>query len=147
MKFNDIYKDMADKPTVRICSWCQKINDPQFAEYARGIDVKIREEMKVVDQQVKDNKDNFVYTHGVCIPHVVQTYKELPNMTDDRLNSVVNKALQNDPPPCLLTNEPLRHAYMKGLFTPELIQQATKAKHQQQLEERQKLKKLAGIKG
>ena len=30
---------MADKPTVRICSWCQKINDPQFAEYARGIDV------------------------------------------------------------------------------------------------------------
>ena len=103
--------------------------------------------MKVVDQEVKDNIDNFVYTHGVCIPHVVQTYKELPNMTDDRLNSVVNKALQNDPPPCLLTNEPLRHAYMKGLFTPELIQQATKAKHQQQLEERQKLKKLAGIKG
>lgn len=141
----EILIDMADKPMVTICSWCQKINDPQFTQFGAGVDTKVKEELKIVDQQVKANGDKFTFSHGVCVPHAIQSYKEIPGMTKDRLKTIVDKMAQGNPPPNLVENEPLRHAYMKGLFTPELIQQATKEKHALQLEFRQRFKKLAGL--
>lgn len=138
-------EDMAEKPMVRICSWCQKINDPQYAEQAAGLDTKVKEEMKEVDRKVKESENNFTFSHGICLPHTIQVYKAMPGMTEDRIKMVIQKAEQGNPPPCLITNEPLRHAFMKGLFTPEMIQQATKEKHRLQLEMRQRFKKLAGV--
>jgi hypothetical protein len=82
--------------------------------------------MKVVDAQVKANKDNFVFSHGTCLPHIVQTYRGM-KIPEERIKLMVDKA-KGDAPPCLVANTPesqaLRHAYMKGLFTKEQMEQA-----------------------
>ena len=123
---------MADKQMIRMCSWCQRINKPNMVEQSLSIPAKIKEEMKVVDEQVKVHKDNFAFTHGVCIPHAIQAYKDAPGMTEDRLKIIVDKVGKSDPPPCLVEDTPemeaLRHAYMRGLFTKELMQQALQQK-------------------
>lgn len=134
------------KPEVRICSWCQQINSPQFALYAINIDQKVKDEMKVVDEQVRahDEKD-FSFSHGICLPHLIQMYKKQPKMTDEKLKLAIHqsKTQKGGPIPCLLTNDSLRHAYMRGLFTPELIQQAAQYQENEEIIER--FKKLAGI--
>lgn len=140
---------MADKPMVRMCSWCQQINGKNMAAQAATIPAKIKEEMKVVDEQVRANKDNFTFTHGVCIPHVIQTYSTIPNMTEEKLKSIVDKVQKSDPPPCLVEDTPemaaLRHAYMRGLFTKESMQQAIQTQQSGSAQLTERLQVLAGI--
>jgi hypothetical protein len=128
------------KPTVRVCSWCQRINSP---ELSGNVDQQIKDEMKVVDSQIKANHDNFHFTHGICLLHLTQMYKDMP----EKLGPVLRKAEleKGGPVPCLLTDTNLRHAYMRGLFTPRLMKQALKNQQQAKTELTERLKKLAGI--
>jgi len=136
------------KPEVRICSWCQNINKPQFAPYAVDVDQTVKDEMKEVDRQVREHDKDFIFSHGICLLHLVQMYKKLPKMTDEKLKLAIyqSKTQKSGPIPCLLTNEPLRHAYMRGLFTPESIRQAANMQQEAITEFTESLKKLAGIK-
>ncbi len=138
-------KDFEGKPLVRMCATCQQINKPGMEAFGLGVDQKVKDEMKEVDKKIKENSNNFNFSHGMCNPHYIQTYQQLPNMTPERLESIKEKLKHNNPIPCLLQDESLRHAYMKGLFTPEQISQATQAvkKSNQNLKERFKI--LAGI--
>ena len=136
---------MADKPIVQICSWCQKINSPENAQYANSIDHKIRDELKVVDQQIKANTDKFSFTHGACIPHLIQSYKAI-GMTDDQLKPIIKKTEMRNPPECLITNEAVRHAFMKGLFTPELVKQQNDALQQSNNQIKERFQVLSGLK-
>jgi hypothetical protein len=136
-------KNYQGKPIVNICSYCQKINQPNMVSYAKDIDQTIKNEMKVVDEQVIANQDKYSFTHGICRPHTIQTLRAIPYMTTERLKSMMDKKSQNpNTPPCLLQDEPLRHAYMKGLFTKEDIETVNQSN--QQITER--FKTLAGIK-
>lgn len=134
------------KPFVSICSYCENINDPRMAEFANGIDPKVKDEMKVVNEKVKENKDKFTFSHGTCQQHLVQNLQKISGMTKERIASMIEKSNQGNPIPCLLTNEPFRHAFMKGLFTPELIKQATQSTQQSNQKLTERFKKLAGIK-
>jgi hypothetical protein len=117
---------MADKPMVRICSWCQGINNDGMKNFASTIPENVREEMKVVDAQVKANQGNFVFSHGTCLPHVVQSFREM-KIPEERIKLMVDK-VKGDAPPCLVADtqesQALRHAYMKGFFTKEQMEQA-----------------------
>ena len=139
---------MTNKPTVRMCSWCQTINNEDMKKYAVHVPQKIKDEMKIVDGQVKINRHNFVFTHGACIPHVTKAYSLVPGMTKEKLQSFV-VGLKNDAPPCLIEDTPkaqfLRKAYMKGLFTPELVQQALHKQKQDNQKITERFKKLAGL--
>lgn len=75
---------MPDKPKVRMCSWCQRINDTKNSKYSIGVDPEILKELELVDKQVKANKNNFEFTHGICVRHLIQTYKDIPGMTDEK---------------------------------------------------------------
>lgn len=139
-------KDFEGKPIVRICSYCQQINNPDMVVFAKGIDPKIKDEMKSVDKKVKENRDKFTFTHTVCVPHLTQNLERIPGMTKERIRSMVEKSEQGNPVPCLLVNEPLRHAYMRGLFTQEQIQQAVQSQKQDNQNLTERFKILAGIK-
>lgn len=138
---------MADKPMVRICSWCQKINNEGMEAYAATVPDKIKQEMKVVSAQVKINQENFTFTHGTCIPHVVQSYREM-KIPEERIKLMVDK-FKDDAPPCLVEDTPesqaLRHAYMKGLFTKEQIEQAFEKQKGENDKITERFQVLAGI--
>ncbi len=136
--------DAAGRTIISICATCQKINNPGMEEFGKGIDQSVKDEMKDVDAQVKANKDKFSFSHGVCQPHMIQTLKTIPGMTEERIKSMIDKS--ENSVPCLLTNAPIRHAYMKGLFTPEQIQQAAQAQQQAQQNLKEYFQKMAGIK-
>jgi hypothetical protein len=136
---------MADKPMVRICSWCQQINLKQFARYASNIDPKVLTELAEVDKQVKANQNNFTFTHGVCVPHFIQSYKEIPGMTDDKLKPMIQKLETGGPPPCLITDDATRHAFARGLFTPEMVKQYQQAQQGDNNQITERFQVLAGI--
>ena len=134
-------------PIVMVCSYCQKINDANMQRFAQDIDQEVKNEMKVVDEKIKENKNNFQFSHGICREHTIQNLKTIPGMTPERIQSFINKAGQNpNIPQCLLKDTPLRHAFMKGLFTKEQLQQAHQSTHQSNLQLTERFKKLAGIK-
>ena len=89
-----------------------------------------------------EKSKEFSFSHGACNPHLYLTYQSIPGITPERLSSIKEKLKHNDPIPCLLQDEKLRHVYMRGLFTKEQIQQTQQSN--EQLTER--FKKLAGIK-
>ena len=136
---------MADKSVVLICSWCQRINDPQLAKFAVGIDTKIKKEMSVVDEKVRKNLSKFTFSHGICVPHIIQLYREQGQTKSQIELMVKNLTAKGQIVPSLIEDAPLRHAYMRGLFTPELMQQAQQ--HQQKDNEKltERFKTLAGI--
>ena len=140
---------MADKPMVKICSWCQKINIPDMKAYAATVPDKIKEEMKVVSEQVEANRENITFSHGACVPHAIQTYKTMAGMTEEKLKGFINKMSKSGPPECLVEDTPeaqaLRHAYMKGLFTKELMQQALQKQQGDNNQITERLQVLAGI--
>ena len=134
------------RPRVRICSWCQRINYPDFAKYNVGIDQKVKVEMDMVDKQIRANLDNFNFTGGICMLHLTQMYQNMPGKEDQLKLALKQAELQKGGPvPCLLTNTELRHAYMRGLFTPKMIKQASQAQQQAKINLTERLKKLAGI--
>ena len=137
---------MINKPRVKICSWCQRINYPDFDKYNVGIDPKVKVEMGVVDKQVRANLDNFNFTGGICILHLTQMHQDLPN-GQEKLKAILRKTeLQGGGTvPCLLTDTELRHAYMRGLFTPKMIKKFLKSQQQARINLTERLKKLAGI--
>ena len=137
--------DFEGKPIVRVCSTCQKINTPGMEKYGLGVDEKIKSEMDEVNKKIISNFKNINFSHGLCNKHLYQMYENVPNMTPERLASVKEKLKHNNPIPCLLENEPLRHAYMKGLFTQEQIEQAVQ-NNQPKISFKDRIKKLAGIK-
>jgi DNA-binding transcriptional MerR regulator len=139
-------KDFEGKPIVKICASCQRINMPGMEKFGLEIDQKIKDEMKIVDNQVKSNSKNFSFSHGICQLHLIQQLKLIPGMTKERIKSMVDKSNQGNPVPCLLQDEFLRHNYMKGLFTSEQIQQASQELQQSNKNLKEHFRTLAGIK-
>jgi len=139
--------DFRGKPIVRICAHCQQINVERMKRFAMGISQKIKDEMKVVDEKVNENREKYSFTHTMCVPHGIQQYQSIPGMTKERINSLIDKYKSNNTPaPCLIEDTPeaekLRQSYMMGLFTDEEVQSQQQSNHQ--LVER--FKTLAGIK-
>ena len=136
-----------DKPMVRICSWCQGINNKGMENFANTIPENVKKEMAMVDAQVKANQENFTFSHGTCLPHVVQSFKEM-KIPEEKIKLMVDK-VKGDAPPCLVEDttesQSLRHAYMKGLFTKELIQQALEKQKGENDKITERLQVLAGI--
>src|SRR6267154_200246 len=94
------------KPFVYICSFCQKEN----AE---------------VNAAVIGNKDKFSFSHGYCERHYKETISTLlknGEISAEDVSSILSK------PKKYLTDlkqhPEIAAAYIKGLSTPELIQQA-----------------------
>ena len=131
------------KPMVRICAWCTSINKKEHKKYDMGVSRRVKAEINVVNYQVKTHKHNFSFTHGVCIPHIKLAYQSMPELLDNALQQAESQ--EGGPIPCLLTDDALRHAYMKGLFTPELVQQYAQSQQQAKKDLSERLKKLAGI--
>lgn len=119
--------------TVVMCSWCQKINDKGFEEFAKGVDPLILKELRIVDFRVKlrARKGDVSFSHGICRPHYEQMYAQMGKKAPQQ---------KSQGPPSLIENTELRRQYMKGIFTEEDKQQI----QQQPLRER--LQKLANIK-
>jgi len=142
-------KNHEGKLIVPVCAYCQGINNENMKEFAQGIDQKVKDEMKVVDAQIQkpESKEKHSFTHGTCREHSIQNIKTMPGMTPERLQSFISKLdASSNKTPCLLKNEPLRHAFMRGLFTPEEIQQAQQSTQQSNQQLTERFKKLAGIK-
>jgi len=130
-------KDSEGKPIVKICSLCQNIFNSDY-----NVDQKIKNELKIVDQKVKENSQKINFTHGLCNPHLLQSYYQIPGITPERLNSVKEKLKRNNNPiPCLLTDDNLRRNYMNGIFTTEQLQTTNQSNEQLTI----RFKKLAGI--
>jgi hypothetical protein len=137
-------KTFEDKPIVQICAYCQQINAPNMVEFSHGIDQKVKDEMKIVDAQIQkpENKQKYSFTHGTCKPHHIQNIQSIPNITPEKAKIFIDKINASpDTTPCLIQNDALRHAFMKGLFTIEDMQRVKQSN--QQITER--FKKLAGI--
>ena len=138
---------MADKPMVRMCSWCQGINNKGMEKFASTVPDNIKKELGVVDTQVKANQGNFTFSHGACIPHVVQSFRDM-NLPEERIKLMLDKAKGNAPP-CLVCDTPesqaLRHAYMKGLFTKEQMEQAIEKQKSDNTTITERLQVLSGI--
>ena len=140
-------KNYEGKPIVRVCTTCQKINSTEMESFSLGINQKVKNEMDVVDKKIKENSLKFSFSHGMCNLHLYQTFQTIPNITPERLESIKEKLKRNtDPVPCLLQNEPLRYAFMKGLFTKEMIQQELQSTQQSNQHITERFKMLAGIK-
>jgi cell division protein ZapA (FtsZ GTPase activity inhibitor) len=142
-------KNHEGKFIVVVCAYCQKINDENMRAFAQGIDQKVKDEMKVVNAQIQkpESKEYHSFSHGICKDHAIQNIKTIPGMTPERIQSFIDKINQSPTSaPCLLKDEALRHAYMKGLFTKEEIQQAQQSTQQSNERLTERFKKLAGIK-
>ena len=131
------------KPMVRICAWCTSINREGYEIYDMGVDKKVKDEIAIVDHQIKIHRHDFAFTHGTCIPHLKIAYRTMPDLLDNALRQAQSQ--EGGSIPCLLQDEALRHAYMRGLFTPELVQQYLQSQQQSKKELTEHLKKLAGI--
>jgi len=117
-------------------------------EFAQGIDQKVKDEMKVVNAQIQkpESKEHHSFSHGTCLDHAIQNFKTIPGITPERLNAFIEKLKQSsNPTPCLLKDDALRHAFMKGLFTKEEIQKAQQSTQQSNQQLTERFKKLAGI--
>ena len=68
-------KDYQGLPIVRVCAYCQQINSEKMKPFAQGIDQKVKDEMSVVDEKVKENANKYSFTHGICLPHLVFQYQ------------------------------------------------------------------------
>jgi len=135
------------KPFVRICAACQKAGEPGNEIFAFNIPQSVKDELHQVNQQVKEHSKDFEFSHGSCNLHSIQSYSQITGMTPERLASIREKLANNpDAIKCLLTDENLRHGYMRGLFTPELIKQAADSTQQSNQQLTERFKKLAGIK-
>ena len=138
-----------NRPVARICSWCQRINDnnPHMKKLAEIIPQNIKDEMAIVNQQIKANNEVVHFTHGICVPHYVQKLMEIPGMNDIQLKNAVDKIRNSNPPPppSIINNAELRHQYMRGLFTKEQMQQAFQAQQAAQQKLTERFQKLAGI--
>ena len=133
-----------NKPLVRICAGCLKVDNPDYAYYdIVGVSDDIKKEIKLINQQIKDNRDKFIFSHGVCIPHLKLLYVDMPKKLPWALKQ--SEFQPGGPIPCLLTDEATRHAYMRGLFTEELVQQYIQSQQQAKADLTEHLKKLAGI--
>ena len=142
-------KNHEGKFIVAVCAYCQKINDESMRAFAQGIDQKVKDEMKEVNAQIQkpENKEKHSFSHGTCRDHAIQNIKTIPGMTPERIHSFIEKMNQSpNQTPCLLKDEALRHAYMRGLFTKEEIQQAQQSTQQSNQQLTERFKKLAGIK-
>lgn len=63
-----------------------------------------------------------------------------------KIKSIIdNSKLNGGIVPDLIENNELRHSYSKGLFTPELIQQAKQSQQNDNDKITERFKKLAGI--
>jgi len=136
-----------ENPIIRICASCQVAGEPGKEKLALNADQTVKDELKVVNQQVKSHSKQFTFSHGLCGPHLLQSYSEISGITPERMASIKTK-IENNPDtiPCLITNKELRHGYMKGLFTPEMIKQAAHSTQQSNQQLTERFKKLAGIK-
>lgn len=132
-----------NKPLVPICAWCVKANKPEYSYYDLGVSKTVKEEINVVNEQIKENIDKFIFSHGVCVPHLKLSYSKMPSKLPWALQQAESQP--GGPIPCLLTDDATRHAYMKGLFTSELVQQYNQTQKQTKQEFTEHLKKLAGI--
>ena len=116
-------------------------------DFAFNTDQKTKDELKVVNQQVKAHSKDFSFSHGACGLHLLQSYSEIPGITPERMESIKTKIKNNtDSLPCLITDKALRHGYMKGLFTPEMIKQAAQSQQQSNHQLVERFKTLSGIK-
>lgn len=139
-------KDVNGKPMVKICGACQYAGKPGYEKMGLGADEKVVSELKVVDEQIRKHQKDYGFTHGTCAPHYMQSVKQMPGITPEKLASIEAKLKTNpNMAPCLLTDEPLRHAYMRGLFTKEEIQQAAQQVQQSNHALTERFKRLAGI--
>lgn len=139
--------DFRGKPIVRICASCQNAGEAGNERLAFNTDQKTKDELKVVNQQVKAHSKDFSFSHGACGLHLLQSYSEIPGITPERMESIKTKIKNNtDSLPCLITDKALRHGYMKGLFTPEMIKQAAQSQQQSNHQLVERFKTLSGIK-
>ncbi len=136
---------MPEKPSVNICSWCQNINSSENIKFSTDVDQKVKDELKVVNQQVKNHTNDIRFTHGICIPHAIQMYKDY-GFTDDKIKPIIKKIQTQNPPSCLVIDEKTRQEYMKGFFTPEMVKQAQQSQQAQNNQLIERFKKLSGIK-
>lgn len=134
--------DTKNRPIVKICAICQKINEPNMREFAEDVPSQVKLELKRVDLQVKAKRDKISFTHGTCIPHLYATLRQISGMTVERMTSMVEKSKAINPPTCLITDDNTRKAYMNGWFTNDSV------KEQSQLNEdcKDRFKILAGLK-
>lgn len=138
--------DFEGKPIVKICSACQMISRPENAKFAVGVDEKIKKELAVVDEQVKKHRNDFNFTHTMCLHHMEQAYTN-PQIPPEKTKAFIDKLRQRgNNCPNLMEDTALRHAYMRGLFTPELVQQAMQTHQNQNTQLVERFKKLSGIK-
>ena len=147
----DIYGYMETKlnhegnPIVNVCAYCQQINASNMVQFASGVEQKVKDEMKIVDSQIRANTDKFSFSHGICIPHAIQMYSDAGYSKDELEKMASEMKHKNTSVPCLLENEPIRRAYMNGIFTVEQMKQTQQPEEQnKRLTER--FKTLAGIK-
>lgn len=137
------------KEMVVICAWCQQINDKGMEKFAETVPDEIKKEMQVVSDQVKANHEKYTFSHGTCLPHLIQMYRDMPNMTQEKLDGIIQKFKGQTPPVCLVCDteqsKALRHAYMKGLFTVEDMKNALQAQKDQEQKLTERFQVLAGI--
>lgn len=137
--------DFQGKPIVQICAACQMINRPENAKFAVGVDEKIKKELEVVDEQVNKHRNDFNFTHTMCLHHMEQAYTS-PHIPTEKTKAFIDKLRQRGGNcPNLMEDDALRHAYMRGLFTPELVQQTAQAQQNQNTQLVERFKKLSGI--
>ena len=131
-------------PQVKICSICLNVNNGEWSSFSPGVSDAIKKEMKIVSEKVIEGRENknAVFSDGYCNYHTIAMYKSYGK-------DVSNYVPKSDIP-CLVENTPesekLRQSYMKGLFTPEMIQQANQITQQANNKLTERFQTLAGIK-
>ena len=120
-----------------------------MANYAANVDPQIKKEMEEVNRQVEEasKEKKVIFSHGMCIPHMIQTYLDMGYDTAEIEKTAEDAKKRGNIVPCLLQNAPLRHAYMRGLFTVEQMKQAQQQMQQDQQKSSlsERFRKLAGI--
>jgi len=139
--------DIHGKPMVGVCGSCQYAGKPGYESLSLGVDQKVLDEMKVVDEQIKKHMKDYGFTHGNCKEHYMQIAMQIPGMTPERLALTQSKVKNaNSMPACLLKDDALRHAFMRGLFTKDEIDKAAQQVQQSNQNLTERFKTLAGIK-
>jgi hypothetical protein len=140
------------KQLVSICPYCEKINDPAMQQFAKDVDDTTKKELAVVHQQVEANKAKYRFSHGICPLHFEQ-YLLGTGMNPERVKLLAQKKEQEataDSPTGsskdLIHDNALRHAYMRGLFTPEEIKAAAQKVQQSNHALVERFQALSGIK-
>lgn len=138
--------DQEGKPIVSICSACEWAGEKGYEFAQMGADAQVVDELRKVHQQVQANLKKYTFTHGTCEKHLLQSVNQMQNMTPEKAQTFLQRAkLKGNLPSCLLTDAPLRHAYARGLFTKQEIQQAAQQVQQSNHALTERFKRLAGI--